>query len=97
MTPTIESTPTEVEVVEAEPEPEIDSKSETEEPANESAPKPQPIEKTEEEKEDEASSNERIAEAMKLQAEMQDAKMAALKVANKSRQQAAIHVSFSNF
>ena len=54
--------------------------------------KPKPLDKTEEEKADEADSNARLAEAMKLQAEMQEAKLQALKVANKSRQTAAIQV-----
>ena len=59
--------------------------------------KPKPIEKTEEEKADEADSNARLAEAMKLQAEMQEAKLQALKVANKSRQTAAVQVRTKNF
>ena len=54
--------------------------------------KPKPLDKTDEEKADEADSNARLAEAMKLQAEMQEAKLQALKVANKSRQTAAIQV-----
>ena len=54
--------------------------------------KPKPLDKTDEEKADELDSNARLAEAMKLQAEMQEAKLQALKVANKSRQTAAIQV-----